>query len=301
MNNKSSMNLTSTRLAHLRRRISHHAAAHAHWLIAHRGKFHALPDFLVVGAMKSGTSSLFGSLVTHPDILGPNKKEIHFLDNPHYFRFGEAWYRRNFPTLKAMQAASHKLGYPAQTGEATPAMISNFYAINAGKLVPNAKIIMILRDPVERAYSHYHHAKRSFTGEPLSFWDALQAEEKRLKKDLRANEARPEAATSKLKRYSHTRRGMYIDQIEQWLHYFPREQLMIVSTQALKEDIVTLCEQAYQFLGLPPFKGDVRERRNEGGYSERMDERSREYLTELFRPYNRQLFEFLGEDWGWPS
>tara|TARA_R110002072_G_scaffold44130_2_gene123774 strand:+ start:241 stop:723 length:483 start_codon:yes stop_codon:yes gene_type:complete len=160
---------------------------------------------------------------------------------------------------------------------------------------------MILRDPVERAYSHYHHAKRSFAGKPLSFWDALQAEEKRLKKDLRANEAQPEGATSTLKRYSYTRRGMYINQIEQWLHYLPREQLMIFSTPALKEDIVTLCEQAYQFLGLPPFKVNVRERRNQGGYSERMDERSRENLTELFRPYNRRLIEFLGEDWGWPS
>ena len=75
MSNKSSMNLTSTRLAHLRRRISHHAAAHAHWLLAHRGTLHALPDFLVVGAMKSGTTSLFDSLVTHPGILGPAEAE----------------------------------------------------------------------------------------------------------------------------------------------------------------------------------------------------------------------------------
>jgi len=94
---------------------------------------------------------------------------------------------------------------------------------------------------------------------------------------------------------------MYIEQIEYWLRFFPREQLKIFHFDDLASQPGEVCNEVCAFLGLPEYEFETREKRKTGHYNEPMDERSRDYLTDLFRPYNRRLFEFLGEDWGWPS
>ena len=289
------------RLKNLRYRLRRHAAAYVKLLGAGFGPDRILPDFLIIGAMKSGTSSLFHTLQQHPGIASPSTKEIHFLDNPVFYRFGEAWYRSHFPTRRAMAALSNRLGYRAVSGEGTPAMISNFYAVNAARHLPHARLIAVLRNPVDRAYSHYHHMRRSIFGEPLSFWDALQSEQSRTAHDMSLNRTAPDMAGKEHKRYTYTQRGMYIDQLENWLRYFPRDQLRLFHYDSLVSDPGHLCNQVTRFLGLPAHTFDIGERHNTGHYTEPMDERCREYLTELFRPYNRRLFEFLGEDWGWPA
>lgn len=289
------------RLKNLRYRLRRHAAAYVKLLRAGLGPGRVLPDFLIIGAMKSGTSSLFHTLQQHPGIASPSTKEIHFLDNPVFYRFGEAWYRSHFPTRNAMAALSNQLGYRAVSGEGTPAMISNFYAINAGRHLPRARLIAVLRNPVDRAYSHYHHMRRSIFGEPLSFWDALQAEQSRTAHDIWLDHHAPQRAGRKHKLYSYGQRGMYIDQLENWLRYFPRERLKLLHYDELIADTGGMCNEVAEFLGLPPHNFDAPQRRNTGHYTEPMDTQCREYLTELFRPYNRRLFEFLGEDWGWPA
>lgn len=289
------------RMSNLRRRLHRFGSGYIRVVTSAFGKKRALPDFLIIGAMKCGTSSLFHYLQQHPGISGPSIKEVHFLNNPRFYRFGEPWYRSHFPTLQAMDELSNNLGYQVVTGEGTPAMISNFYAINAGKHLPNARLVVVLRDPVDRAYSHYHHMCRSFAGEPLSFWDALQAEEKRTAADIKLNWEQPEKAGAQHKRYAYAKRGMYIDQIEYWLKYFPREQLKFLHFDDLVSRPGEVCNAVCDFMELPNHEFDTREMRNPGHYTEPMGERCREYLTEQFRPYNRRLFEFLGEDWGWPS
>ena len=289
------------RVRNLGKRLRRRGSAYKRVVTSAFGKEHVLPDFLVIGAMKCGTTSLFHYLQQHPGISEPSIKEIHFLNNPKFYRFGESWYRSNFPTQQAMDELSSQLGYKAVTGEATPAMISNFYAINAHKHLPHARLVVVLRNPVDRAYSHYHHMRRNIFGDPLSFWDALQAEGKRTAADLKLNEEQPEKAGSMHKRYTYAKRGMYIEQIEYWLKFFPREQLKVFHFDDLVTRPGEVCNAVCDFLELPNYEFDTREMRNTGHYTEPMEERCREYLTQQFRPYNRRLFEFLGEDWGWPS
>tara|TARA_B100001540_G_scaffold299072_2_gene303170 strand:+ start:780 stop:1688 length:909 start_codon:yes stop_codon:yes gene_type:complete len=292
-----STSLLRRRIRNFRYRLRRHGTAYYRVVTATLGEERVLPDFLIVGAMKSGTTSLFHYLTQHPGFCPPSTKEVHFLDNPTFYRFGESWYRSHFPTRSHMQGLEQQLGYRPVTGEATPSMVSELYAINAARHVPDARLVMVLRNPVDRAYSHYHHMRRSFFGEPLSFWDALDAEARRIDADRK----RKGGATRRFKRYSYARRGMYIDQIEHWLQYFPRERLQIFSYEQLVNSPNEVCNQLCAHIGLPPMSFETDEKRNTGHYSEPMEERCRERLTELYRPYNRRLFTFLGEDWGWPS
>ena len=293
--------LLRRRMRNFRYRLRRHGTAYYRAITAALGEERVLPDFLIVGAMKSGTTSLFHYLTQHPGFCQPSTKEVHFLDNPTFYRFGEKWYRSYFPTRSQMESLGQQLGYRPVTGEATPSMVSDVYAINAHKHVPDARLVMVLRNPVDRAYSHYHHMRRSFFGEPLSFWDALDAEERRIGARRPPANTRQRQQKRSFKRYSYARRGMYIDQIEHWLQYFPREQLKIFSYEQLVNSPDEVCNELCAHIGLPPMTFETGEKRNTGHYNEPMEERCRERLTELYRPYNRRLFTFLGEDWGWPS
>lgn len=265
------------------------------------GDRHVLPDFLIIGAAKSGTTSLFYNLIQHPGIVPPKVKEVAFFNEPRNYHMGANWYRAHFPSKKAMRELSHVLGYRALTGEATPSMNINTHAVHAHALVPLAKLIVILRNPVDRTYSHYQHQKRKIPREALSFWDALQAEPDRTAEDMRLNVDAPIKVGRPLRRYGYTQKSLYIDHIEHWLQYFPRDQLKIVSFDQLATEPQALFDDIFQYIGLPDCTIPQPRTLKLGGYAEEMDQRSREYLTEYFRPYNRRLFNFLGEDWGWPS
>ncbi|MDZ7785136.1 MAG: sulfotransferase domain-containing protein [Halioglobus sp.] len=169
--------------------------------------------------------------------------------------------------------------------------------------------------PVDRAYSHYHHMRRSTFGEPLSFWDALQAEQSRTAHDMSLNRTAPDMAGKEHKRYTYIQRGMYIDQLENWLRYFPREQLKLLHYDELVADTGGMCNQVATVSSALPAQAvplrlsiSIRDAGSQTpGPALSTDDpwhneaSSREYLTEIFRPYNRRLFEFLGEDWGWPA
>lgn len=260
-----------------------------------------LPDFLIIGSMKCGTTSLYYYLGQHPGIRPAAAKEIGFLNDPAMHRLGERWYRAHFPTRAAMDRQAARLGYRPLTGEASPSMMSRFYALNAARHVPRARLIAVLRDPVERAYSHYQHNRRTVVIDPLSFWDALMAEEQRTARDVALNDTDPASAGDALTRYSYARRGFYIDHIAMWLEHFPREQLRLVCYEQFIADPLATCNEIADHLGLPPHDFEVSRRFNPGHYTQPMDQRCRDYLTERMRPYNRRLFDFLGEDWGWPS
>jgi len=260
-----------------------------------------LPDFLLIGAAKSGTTTLFHYLQQHTGILPPKIKEITYFHEPRNFKLGPKWYRAHFPREIDVMRVSEQLGYPALSFDASPSMNINSYAINSHARVPNARLIMILRNPVDLAYSHYQHQKRKLPVERLSFWDALQAEPVRTAEDVQKNVDDPQHVGRYLRRFGYIHQSRYVDQIDYWLQYFHREQLIIVSFDALKENPGKLCNEVCSHLGLPEFEFDTQRKLNEGRYSAPMDDRSRDYLTELFRPLNRRLFDFLGEDWDWSS
>ena len=139
----------------------------------------SLPDFIIIGAMKSGTSILYNKFLSqHPCIQRATKKEIHFFDNK--YSKGILWYKSHFPTLKEKNNFKVKNSQNMLIGEASPFYI--FYPHTARRVyevLPKVKLIAILRNPVDRAYSHYHHIVRN-NKENLSFEAAIESEPKRI-------------------------------------------------------------------------------------------------------------------------
>jgi hypothetical protein len=247
-----------------------------------------LPDFLIIGAQKAGTTALYAYLRRHPAITGPSWKEVSYFDR-HYHR-GEAWYRGNFPNRVR---ARGKL-----VGEASPSYV--FHPLGPERvkaLVPDVRLIALVRNPLDRALSQYHH-EVALGREPLSFEDALDAEEER----LRGEEERLVTDARYFSRawWSHTyqSRGRYAEQLERWLAVFPREQLLILPSEDLGADPEQAHALVLDFLAATPHRLDSYPRVYERGY-EAMNAATRERLAAEFEAPNRRLYELLGRDLGW--
>ena len=261
------------------------------WWMFHRltTPLRVMPDFLIIGVMKGGTTSLFRYLAKHPAINPPFRKEIKFFDL--HYRQGLNWYRAHFPLKTKMMGDT-------VTGEATPYYI--FHPLAAKRVagdLPNAKLIAILRNPVDRAYSHYNHMVR-VGREGLSFDDALDKEEERLFHEEEKIIANPEYSTFSHLHYSYKARGRYGEQIQKWLDLFPKEQMLFLSSEELYSNPSAAYEKATGFLGIPAWDPGVFNVFKQGGYDD-MPAGSRRKLAEYFAPYNQQLHELLGMDFGW--
>lgn len=186
----------------------------------------SLPDFIIIGGQKCGTSSLFKYLSQHPQILSSLRKEVHFFDggldpNINNFQKGEPWYRAHFPKKSINIKKCQKIF------EASPLYLFNpLCAKRISELIPNVKLILLLRNPTERAISHYFHERRRNT-EFLSIHDALQKEEKRLKSII--DEA--DYKNPKFINFSYKQRGLYKIQLERYLYYFDWDQFLIMSSE----------------------------------------------------------------------
>jgi hypothetical protein len=163
--------------------------------------------------------------------------------------------------------------------------------------LPQVKLIAILRNPVDRAYSHYNHMVR-VGREPLSFEEALDQEEERLAGEVERIKADPAYSTFKHLHYSYQARGRYAGQIETWLGLFPRNQMMFLSSEELYTSPATLYAKAIEFLGLPRWEPQGFKAFKQGVYED-IPARSRARLAKYFEPHNRKLYELVGIDFGW--
>jgi hypothetical protein len=239
----------------------------------------ALPDFLIIGAMRSGTTSLYYALTQHPRVVPPGKKEIHFF-NSNYER-GPDWYRTWFPLRAALVGGK-------MTFEATTFYLFDKEApARARSVIPDARFIAILRDPVARAVSHYYHSRR-WGKESLNFTDALAAEEARL----------ATGDPSEFRTHSYFTRGCYDEQLENWLSEFPREQILVLISEEFfarpQEGVDTITD----FVGLPRASIKDLTRQHAGGQSE-ADPAVHDQLRLRFAPRNARLAGILGRDLPW--
>ena len=253
------------------------------------GMSHVLPDFVIIGAAKAGTTSVYAWLCEHPGVRRADRKEIHYFSfQPHR---GLGWYRRHFPTLDDREHAAAD-GRPFITGEASPSyMLDPRVPARMARALPDVRLIALLRNPVDRAYSQFHMRRR--TGhEPLeSFAAALAAEDPGFAGQPAAGH-RNEAGRTYLSR------GRYAEQLERWLAHFPREQLYVMSTEELSHDPRGALAGLHGFLELPPFPEQPLEPRFTAEYDPMpADDRAR--LIDYFRPYNRALYELLGKEFAW--
>lgn len=255
-----------------------------------------LPDFIIIGGKKCGTSSLYNYLVEHPDIVPAFRKEVHFFDNGASKRRA-LLYRAYFPTFLHKRRVRRGRGVDLITGEATPYYLFHPLApARVREVVPHVKLIAMLRNPVDRAYSHYHHEFRRGL-EELSFEDAIEHEMERLKGEQERLLHGGHYSASH-RRYSYLSRGVYVDQLQNWRRFFPEEQLLVLKSEDLFADPSAILGQTLDFLGLPPLEREGYSKDNKGSYLQ-MDPAIRRQLADYFEPHNERLYEYLGRDFGW--
>ena len=165
------------------------------------------------------------------------------------------------------------------------------------KIIPKVKLILLLRNPIDRAYSHYNMQKRN-NYEKLSFEDAIKLEKERIK-DERQKEILDENFVGiNLRDFSYLSRGEYDLQLETWLKYFPRNQLLIIRTEDLENDHQKTMNIIFEFLELPKYEIKNFQKANVGEYN-KMNPNTRKFLVEYFKPHNANLSKLLGMDFSW--
>jgi len=249
----------------------------------------ALPDFLIVGTMKSGTSSLFRYLVQHPDIAPPLRKEIHYFSHGAPRGKGVQWYRAHFPMR-------HRLRGGQITGEATPNYSFQPGALElAHRLLGDIRVIMLLRNPVERAISHYYHQVR-MGRERLPLDLALEVEEERLASADLATEAGRELYANA----SYKARGIYVEQLSRIYQVFGRENCLVLQSEAMFADPITHVNRTLGFLGVAPCPAEMDlSPQNVGANRKGAPREVTEQLARYFAPHNERLYELLGQRLNW--
>ncbi|MGC1497247.1 MAG: sulfotransferase domain-containing protein [Sulfitobacter sp.] len=247
------------------------------------------PDFFILGAMKSGTTTLFDIIGQHPQVCSPVTKELHYYNNKRYGDWNLDKYRSMFPEKPP----------GCISGEATPFYLRHQHAPKwVFQDFPNAKLLAILRNPTDRAYSHYQQrfAKGKET-EPLL--DLVQREDADMADEWQAFK------NSEAHRFNAGKsgptflsRGRYAEQIQNWTTCFPPDRLHVLLT----EDLITAPEQAiakvFDHLGLPPANVECATHSHKGQYTE-MPQETRAWLDAYFAPYNATLAKVLGRRLPW--
>jgi len=254
------------------------------------GPLRGLPSALIIGAQRSGTTSLFNYLVQHPGVLPPVVKEVHYFDI-HYAR-GLRWYRGRFPF-------SYRLRSGALTIDASPYYLTHpLVPERAARLLPAVKLVAVLRNPIERAYSHYQHELRDGR-ESLSFPEAIEREAERLAGEEDRLRADPAYYSYNHQRYSYAHRGRYLEQLRRWTRHYPRSQLLVLQSEWLFRDPAAASAAVYDFLGLPPHRLERYEPFFQGKYEREIPAGLRSRLAAYFEPLNRELYQWLGQEFDW--
>jgi len=269
------------------------------------------PTFIIIGAVRSGTTSLYEYLENHPNVLPPIKKETAFFN--YAYHENPKWYRMYFPSI--YEKIDYHQSYEKFfiSGEATPAyLIDPRVPSRISKILPDIKLIILLRNPIDRALSHFHH--NVLTGiEKLSFEQSIKSERDRInssfekiKKEqssynensisyfLRMLRFKPETYF----KFSYLHTGHYFEHLKNWFNVFSKEQLMIIKSEDFFDQPKMVFRQVQEFLGLQYFELERYWHAWEIKYPP-MDNDLREYLKKYFAPHNQKLYKFLNRDLHW--
>lgn len=265
------------------------------------------PDFLVIGAKRGGSTSFFFDLSAHshvvplfprPDHLPKAEltKGIHYFD-VNYDR-GERWYRAHLPSTFARRQQERRVGGPVVAGEASPYYLFHPAAARrAAVLVPGAKIIAVLRDPVQRTYSHWKERRRN-GAETLDFAAALAAEDSRIGDAERRLLADAGAYSYAHEQLSYARQSEYARSLRRWYDHFPREQILVLSSEEYYADPASALATTHRFLSLSPERpapGPVRNAASGAG----IDPLLAAQLRERFAAGTSDLAALTGRSFPW--
>ena len=255
-----------------------------------------MPDFVIIGAMKSGTTSLYDFVIKHPAIAPASTKELNYFSV--LYTLGELWYRSNFPTKISRYYFHKKTSQKLLSGEATPTYL--FYPIVPSRMkevLRDIKLIVILRNPVDRAYSNYNDIVRR-NNETLSFEKAIKMEEERCAEERKRLIQDPDFVPIHYKDRSYLARGVYVDQLERWFRYYSKKQFLILATEDFRKNPQRTLDQIFDFLEVSPFQIENLKNLNVGNYKA-MNKDTRKFLIEYFKPHNKRLSKLLQRDFDW--
>lgn len=256
-----------------------------------------LPDFIIVGAQKAGTTSLHHYLQQHPRILPPSSKEVHFFDTN--YALGLDWYRGFFARARTKQALEARLGESVLTFEASPYYMYHPLAIERMAAdLPGVKAIAMLRNPIERTWSHYWHEHRKGQDE-LSLADAIEREPERLAGEAARIRAEPDYFSYAHNHFSYLDRSRYAPQVERLFQVLGRDNVCLVKSEAFFADPAAETERVFAFLGLPPAEGIDYAPQNVGSYGDRISPDTVARLHAIFEDDYRRLRTLAGPQFDW--
>lgn len=262
------------------------------WYRSATAQFRKLPDYIIIGAQKAGTTSLHGYLATHPQVNVSTVKEVHYFDKSYNYCRGENWYRWHFPV--ALGKNRDKL-----CGESSPFYL--FCPVTPARiaaLLPQVKIIVLLRDPVDRAFSHYQMTV-SRNLEFLSFEDAIKAEPARLANHRQRLIDDPTHYSSVYRDFSYVARGIYVDQILEWRKHFSPNQFLILESGEFFNSTPAVFDRTLEFLGLDRWHPPEFRNLFPSKTGATMLPSTREQLQDYYAPYNQRLYKELGVEFDW--
>lgn len=250
-----------------------------------------LPGFVVVGGQRCGTTSIFKGLADHPQVMRPPVEKGTDFFSMHYDR-GPQWYRGNFPLGVSANLARREYRPRVAFEACTYYMFHPFAIERMARDLPDVKIVAMLRDPVERAYSAYKHEfARGYDTEP-DFMRALQLEDERLDgADQRLRD--PAAESFAHRHHSYRRRGQFAEQLARVFEHYPRERVHVMESEAFFADPASEYRALIDFLGLQQWQPDSFEAHN-ARPSRPMPSDAQEYLSTHFRPLDAELSDVLG-------
>ncbi|HEY7431962.1 MAG TPA: sulfotransferase domain-containing protein [Streptosporangiaceae bacterium] len=254
------------------------------------------PGFILAGAQRCGTTSLFRALLAHPQVVRPTfHKGINYFDL-NYYR-GERWYRGHFPVTAGARRRAAGYGSPAVFEASGYYLYHPFAAERIARDLPGVKLVVMLRDPVERAFSAYKH-ERARGYETEDFERALELEDARLagEIDRMRDDLRYESFPHRHHSYRH--RGQYAEQLARLLEHVPASQLHVIESESFFASPAVEYQRLVEFLRLAAFQPATFDRYNARPGAGLADT-TRRALAEHYRPHDERLAALLGHKPGW--
>lgn len=265
--------------------------------------FRVLPDFIIIGSGRAGTTSLYSYLIQHPSIYAASTYNNKPVADLHFFEYmisdKISWYKSHFPTIFTKNYFKFKSKNNFVTGEYTSTyMYNRNVPKRIFKLIPAVKLIVILRNPVDKIYSTY--SQQFFFNEFLSsFMDTINAELKRFE----ISKTLPELSSvnpdfENFVQHNLIRHGIYFDYLKEWMKIFPRNQILIVDSEKLKNSTQESLNKIFKFLNVSSHNVSNLSKINVGKYPP-INVLSKEFLIEFYKPYNQKLNNLLNTSFDW--
>jgi hypothetical protein len=248
-------------------------------------QFRHNPDFIIIGTQKGGTTSLFHYLSQHPQLNLPSTKEIHFFTKK--YQYGLNFYKTYFPFKQKGKLSGEATPYYLYHPLVPERMFNHF---------PKIKLIVMLRNPVDRAFSQYNMEKK-LSNEDRSFKTAIKDELKQFK-DWNKDILKSKNHNAQHAYHSYLTRGLYKEQVERWLKYYKKEQMLFIKSEDFFKDPENELHKVFSFLKIEKVNIKDLKPKLQGNYTQ-LDDAFYTQLAKFFNYRNNKLTNVIGDNFKW--